>query len=77
MLSVFLYLYWWVDGPNFPEEMFSGICNAKLILYGFVPRMREVEIGEGKALLVKEKGQFHAVGAKCTHYGAPLVKGNV
>ncbi|KAL5017385.1 hypothetical protein ScPMuIL_006974 [Solemya velum] len=37
--------------------------------------MREVEIGEGKALLVKEKEQFYAVGAKCTHYGAPLVKG--
>ena len=38
-------------------------------------RMREVDVGEGKALLVREGSEFHALGAKCTHYGAPLVKG--
>ncbi|XP_076107886.1 apoptosis-inducing factor 3-like isoform X2 [Mytilus galloprovincialis] len=37
--------------------------------------MREVDVGEGKALLVKENGQFYAIGNKCTHYGAPLAKG--
>ena len=37
--------------------------------------MREVDVGEGKALLVREKGEYYAVGNKCTHYGAPLVKG--
>ncbi|XP_072013817.1 apoptosis-inducing factor 3-like [Amphiura filiformis] len=37
--------------------------------------MKEVEIGKGKALLVKEFGEFSAIGHKCTHYGAPLVKG--
>ena len=37
--------------------------------------MREVDVGEGKALLVKENGEFYAVGSKCTHYGAPLAKG--
>ncbi|XP_046495829.1 apoptosis-inducing factor 3 isoform X5 [Equus quagga] len=37
--------------------------------------MREVELGWGKVLLVKENGEFHALGHKCPHYGAPLVKG--
>lgn len=34
-----------------------------------------MEIGEGKALLVHQNGVWSAVGAKCTHYGAPLSKG--
>ncbi|XP_077995497.1 apoptosis-inducing factor 3-like isoform X2 [Glandiceps talaboti] len=37
--------------------------------------MREVDVGPGKALLIKELGAFSAIGHKCTHYGAPLVKG--
>ncbi|XP_049721620.1 apoptosis-inducing factor 3 isoform X2 [Elephas maximus indicus] len=37
--------------------------------------MREVELGWGKVLLVKDNGEFHALGHKCPHYGAPLVKG--
>ena len=37
--------------------------------------MREVDVGDGKALLVRENGEFHAIGAKCTHFGAPLAKG--
>lgn len=39
--------------------------------------MREVELGWGKVLLVKDNGEFHALGHKCPHYGAPLVKGEV
>jgi len=38
-------------------------------------RMKTVEVGEGKALLVREQGQYYAVGHKCTHYGAPLSSG--
>lgn len=34
-----------------------------------------MDLGCGKALLIKESGEFHAVGHKCPHYGAPLVKG--
>ncbi|EMC98674.1 hypothetical protein BAUCODRAFT_119980 [Baudoinia panamericana UAMH 10762] len=38
----------------------------------------EVEgIEEGKVLLVKVDNQVHAVTPKCTHYGAPLIKGVV
>ncbi|KIV98787.1 uncharacterized protein PV09_09439 [Verruconis gallopava] len=36
----------------------------------------EVEgISDGKVLLVKSEGKVHAMSHKCTHYGAPLVKG--
>lgn len=36
----------------------------------------EVEgIEEGKVLLAKVKDEVHALGSKCTHYGAPLAKG--
>lgn len=38
--------------------------------------MKVFEVGdEGRVLLVKQKGEFSAVGTKCTHYGAPLVNG--
>lgn len=44
----------------------------------FVPRMRQIDIGDGgHALLVRENGTYTAVGHKCTHYGAPLVKGSL
>ena len=43
--------------------------------------MKEVEaegLGEdGKVLLVKSNNELHAMSSKCTHYGAPLVKGVV
>ncbi|XP_044763702.1 apoptosis-inducing factor 3-like isoform X2 [Coccinella septempunctata] len=29
----------------------------------------------GKVLLVRQRGKIHALGTKCTHYGAPLVNG--
>ena len=39
-------------------------------------RQVEVEgIAEAKVLLVNTGGKITALGAKCTHYGAPLVKG--
>lgn len=43
----------------------------------FMQRMRTVDIGDGKALLVRENGQYFAVGHKCTHYGAPLSTGHL
>ena len=39
--------------------------------------MKEVDLGSKKALLVKENGKFSAIGNKCTHYGAPLIKGHL
>ncbi len=39
---------------------------------------QEVEVEDiegGKVLLVNAGGRIQALGAKCTHYGAPLAKG--
>src|SRR5687767_2303450 len=37
--------------------------------------MKEVAAGETKILLARVGGKCYAVGAHCTHYGAPLVEG--
>ena len=37
--------------------------------------MRAVQVGEVKVLLARVDGRFHAVGARCPHYGAPLPEG--
>ncbi|XP_028320028.1 apoptosis inducing factor mitochondria associated 4 isoform X2 [Gouania willdenowi] len=38
-------------------------------------RMKEVSVGDQKVLLVRTQGQYSAVGNKCSHYNAPLIKG--
>uniref|UniRef100_A0A673GSQ1 Apoptosis inducing factor mitochondria associated 4 n=1 Tax=Sinocyclocheilus rhinocerous TaxID=307959 RepID=A0A673GSQ1_9TELE len=38
-------------------------------------QMKEVEVDQNKILLVRNNGEFTAVGGLCTHYGAPLIKG--
>jgi len=39
-------------------------------------QIKEIEVGEsGKILLIKEGDEYHAIGNKCTHYGAPLKSG--
>ncbi|MGF1497081.1 MAG: FAD-dependent oxidoreductase [Elainellaceae cyanobacterium] len=37
--------------------------------------MRQVRVGDTNVLLTKIDGSFYAIGAHCTHYGAPLAKG--
>ncbi|SDJ91506.1 Reductase C-terminal [Catalinimonas alkaloidigena] len=37
--------------------------------------MKQVKVGDTDVLLVRLPDHFYALGAKCTHYGAPLVKG--
>ena len=51
---------------NAVNELMHSFC---------LTRMREVNVGDSKALLVCQNEQITAVGHKCTHYGAPLVKG--
>ncbi|CAK1541536.1 unnamed protein product [Leptosia nina] len=49
------------------------VCNANDLKDN---EMKVFDIAdEGKVLLVKQNGEFNAVGPKCTHYGAPLNNG--
>ncbi|KAJ7309591.1 hypothetical protein JRQ81_007644 [Phrynocephalus forsythii] len=57
---------------NVKDIVEASVCHVKDLDNG---QMREVDLGCGKALLVKENGEFYATGYKCPHYGAPLVKG--
>ncbi|XP_061624160.1 apoptosis-inducing factor 3 isoform X5 [Phyllopteryx taeniolatus] len=50
----------------------ASVCHVKDLENG---QMREVDLGSGRALLIKDHGEFSAMGHKCPHYGAPLVKG--
>ncbi|XP_038619680.1 apoptosis-inducing factor 3 isoform X3 [Tachyglossus aculeatus] len=58
--------------PGPQDVVEAAVCHVKDLENG---QMREVELGCGKALLIKDGGEFHALGHKCPHYGAPLVKG--
>ncbi|KAL2717178.1 apoptosis-inducing factor 3 isoform X2 [Vespula squamosa] len=50
------------------------VCNENDINEN---EMKVVTLGknDAKVLLVKQKGKIHALGTKCTHYGAPLHTG--
>ena len=38
--------------------------------------MKSFDLGDaGKVLIIKQNGKLSALGAKCTHYGAPLANG--
>ncbi|CAH1232283.1 AIFM3 [Branchiostoma lanceolatum] len=58
--------------PDVGKPIEVKVCKVSDMQDG---EMREVDVGGGKALLIKEDGEFSALGHKCTHYGAPLVKG--
>ncbi|XP_005218288.1 apoptosis-inducing factor 3 isoform X1 [Bos taurus] len=60
--------------PGAQDCVEAAVCHVKDLENG---QMREVELGWGKVLLVKDNGELHALGHKCPHYGAPLVKGEV
>lgn len=38
---------------------------------------KEITIGDKELLLIKNEDQFFAIDSKCSHYGAPLIKGAV
>lgn len=50
------------------------VGNAQHFLNG---DKKEITIGDKELLLVKNEDQFFAIDAKCSHYGAPLIKGAV
>lgn len=62
-----------VEAPNNMKDVL--IANADAIEDG---TMQEVRVGDGpkdKVLVVRYKGNLHAIGAYCSHFGAPLVNG--
>ncbi|KAK7882098.1 hypothetical protein WMY93_028272 [Mugilogobius chulae] len=60
-----------LDG--YPEEDLTNlVCQEDDLKDG---EMKAVEVGDAKVLLVRTGGQYTAVGSKCSHYGAPLIKG--
>lgn len=53
------------------EEYVEGIvCNVNDLQEN---ELKSVDLNDRKVLLVKQNGVISALGAKCTHYGAPLV----
>uniref|UniRef100_A0A8C1TPA7 Rieske domain-containing protein n=1 Tax=Cyprinus carpio TaxID=7962 RepID=A0A8C1TPA7_CYPCA len=54
------------------DEITEMVCLESDLQDG---QMKEVEVDQNKILLVRNNGEFTAVGGLCTHYGAPLIKG--
>ncbi|ELT98767.1 hypothetical protein CAPTEDRAFT_220923 [Capitella teleta] len=55
------------------DEVEAIVCQENEMKDG---EMRVVEIGDvGRALLIREGKEFHAIGTECSHYKAPLIKG--
>ncbi|XP_068440484.1 apoptosis inducing factor mitochondria associated 4 [Clinocottus analis] len=53
-------------------EVTGMVCQEADLKDG---EMKEVIVGDQQVLLVRTQGQYSAVGSKCSHYNAPLVKG--
>ena len=54
-----------------PEQKVAGVNDVQ------AGAMKQVSVGETDVLLANIDGNFYAVGAKCTHYGAPLAQGTI
>jgi len=55
-----------MDYKEFPLANTSDLADGE---------MKEVSAGDTRILLARVGGEFHAVGAACPHYGAPLAEG--
>jgi len=58
--------------PELPEIVEGVVCKSEVVEEG---QMKEVEMDGHKLILLRERGEVRAMGAFCTHYGAPLIKG--
>ncbi|XP_017288887.1 apoptosis inducing factor mitochondria associated 4 [Kryptolebias marmoratus] len=54
------------------EELTGLVCQESELQDG---QMKEVTVEDQKVLLVRTQGQYSAVGSRCSHYSAPLIKG--
>ncbi|XP_067931278.1 apoptosis-inducing factor 3-like [Watersipora subatra] len=55
-----------------PKPVQQVLCDYDELVDG---QMKEVEVEGHKVLLARDQGAYYAVSPKCTHFGAPLVKG--
>ena len=46
-----------------------------IIGYGRMGKLLAKNLSQDFDLFVMDKGEMYAIGAKCTHYGAPFIKG--
>ncbi|XP_046609218.1 apoptosis-inducing factor 3 isoform X1 [Neodiprion virginianus] len=60
--------------PESSDFVEAVVCNENEIKDN---EMKSLPLGEdgGKILLIKQGGELHALGWKCSHYGAPLATG--
>ena len=58
--------------PELPEIVEGVVCKSEHVEEG---KMKELEMDGHKILLLREQGEVKALGAFCTHYGAPLING--
>ncbi|KAM4742377.1 apoptosis inducing factor mitochondria associated 4 isoform 1-T2 [Anableps anableps] len=56
------------------EEVTGLVCQESDLHDG---QMKEVTVEDQKVLLVRTKGQYSAVGSRCSHYNAPLIIGTL
>ncbi|XP_007563148.1 apoptosis inducing factor mitochondria associated 4 [Poecilia latipinna] len=56
------------------EELTILVCQESDLHDG---QMKAVTVEDQKVLLVRTKGQYSAVGGRCTHYNAPLIMGTL
>lgn len=59
-------------GPDNLEELTELVCQESDLKDG---EMKAVAVGEANVLLVRSHGHYTAIGSRCSHYGAPLIKG--
>ncbi|MED6271881.1 hypothetical protein CHARACLAT_024763 [Characodon lateralis] len=56
------------------DEVTRLVCQESDLHDG---QMKEVTVEDQKVLLVRTNGQYSAVGSRCSHYNAPLIKGTL
>ena len=71
IINYFLLFTGKTDKLDYVEDV---VCNQNDIAEN---EMKLLPLGDdgGKILLIKQKGELHAIGTKCTHYGALLNTG--
>jgi nitrite reductase/ring-hydroxylating ferredoxin subunit/uncharacterized membrane protein len=61
------------DEPKEPREWTDAVAVADVPADGLL----RIEVAGQQIVLAKASGQLHAMGATCSHYGAPLDEGHV